>query len=49
MMTTNGMTQKKQKVLNLLETKEDIFIDHKFNFTLDECAHLTKQDSQFLM
>lgn len=49
MMTTNGMNQKKQKVLDLLETKEDIFVDHKFNFTLDECAHLTKQDSQFLM
>ena len=40
MMTTVGLQQKKQKILDLLDTKVDIFTDKKFKFKLDDCSHL---------
>jgi len=40
MMTTVGLQQKKQKILELLDTKVDIFTDKIFKFKLDDCSHL---------
>jgi len=40
MMTIVGLQQKKQKILDLLDTKVDIFTDKKFKFKLDDCSHL---------
>ena len=49
MMTTIGKAQKKQKILELLDTKDDLFIDEKFKFDLDCCSYLAKDDINFLM
>lgn len=48
MMTTAGQSKKKEKILELLETKEDIFTDEIFKFQLEDCAYFAN-DIEFLM
>lgn len=54
MITTTGVENKQQKILELIDTKDDIFSDSKYGFQISNCLcltlkHITDSGSKFLM
>lgn len=49
MITTIGIKNKKQKILELLKEKENLLSDDKFGFNLKDCFCLTNTDHEFYM